>query len=62
VNPLSLASLRSWVLVKVGLRTLRTLLPRPSNVWRTRPRNRCRWQVCTSGGPRLAAIIRQAAT
>lgn len=61
-NRLSFASLRSWVLVKVGLRTLPTLLPCPSNAWRTRPRNRCRWQGCTSGGPRLAATIRQAAT
>jgi hypothetical protein len=61
-NRLSLASLRSWVRVKVGLRTLPTLLPRPSNAWRTRARNRCLWQGCTSGGPRLAAIIRQAPT
>ena len=62
VNRLSFASLRSWVLVKVGPRTLPTLLPRPSNAWRTRARNRCLWPGSTSGCPRLAATIRQAAT
>ena len=37
-NPLSLASLRSWGLVKNGLRVSPTLFPRPSNARRTNAR------------------------
>ena len=40
-NRLSLASLQSWVLVKVSLRTLPILFPRPVNAWRTSARKCC---------------------
>jgi hypothetical protein len=48
-NPLSLASLQSWVLVRIGRKTLPTVFPRPSNARRTSARKRCRWQGSTSG-------------
>ena len=42
-NPLALASRRSWVLVKIGLRVLPTSFPCPPNARRTSARKRCRW-------------------
>jgi hypothetical protein len=61
-NSLSLASLRSWGLVKNGLRVSPTLFPCPTNARRTNAQKRCRCSGATSGEPRLAATMRQAST
>jgi len=61
-NPLSLASLRSWVLLKIGLRVSLTQFPCPSKARRTNARKKCRCSAATSGGSRLAATMRQAST